>query len=152
MDQQERPVATAASPLLVQNPANQRAHSNTVDRKPKTGGGLDMSKTVEKKSLEEKMSPFKVDNDRRDGVESDNGQKPTDFHESFKEQPKPLFEPAEDATDYRAGQPSLGGRLSIAGRSAGKSGRSGRKAKGSILEAYGALSEKSQEKTPGKRR
>ena len=102
-----------------------------------------MSKTVEKNRLNQKILPFKVDNDRRDGIESDNGQKPSDFHESFKEHPskKSLFEQAENAADYRAGQPSMGGKLSIAGKSAGKSGRSGRKLKGSILDAYGALSD-----------
>ena len=64
---------------------NPRSHSNTIDKKPKMGAGLEMSKTAEKSKLESKIQPFKMKDDRKDGVVSDNGQITTDFQESLKE-------------------------------------------------------------------
>ena len=57
-----------------------------------------------------------------------------------------------NASDYRAGQPNMGDRLSITQQSNEKSGRSGKRSKKGILDTYGKLSDKSQENSPFKKK
>lgn len=111
---------------------SQKPHANTV------------TKSTVGNKVDQALYKDKLTSAKKDDALSEGGPYANKFADTFKEQPNNIFEqPGTDVNDYRAGRPSVGGRLSIAGKSAGKSGRSGKRAKQSILDAYGALSDKS---------
>ena len=102
-----------------------------------------LSKPVNQKVMDDDNNSFLLDRSSFDGGDFDKPQHPRDFRENFKEKPMENFETFMNASDYRAGQPNMGDKLSFCGRSANKSGKSAKRNKIGILDAYGRMSVKS---------